>query len=135
MDKSMTKTILRCIGVLIILLAFGGGAAVLQAAEIAVKDGQKIAFLGDSITANGWSNQTGYVNLTIAGLKANGIRVFAIPAGIGGHKSNQMLEHLKRDVLDKKPDMDDPELRRERRVARFPRCCLLTSIRSTSLPS
>lgn len=104
MDKSMTKTILRCIGVLIILLAFGGGAAVLQAAEIAVKDGQKIAFLGDSITANGWSNQTGYVNLTIAGLKANGIRVFAIPAGIGGHKSNHMLERLKRDVLDKKPD-------------------------------
>jgi lysophospholipase L1-like esterase len=102
--KSMTKTILRCIGVLIIMLTFGGGAVALQAAEIAVKDGQKIAFLGDSITANGWSNQTGYVNLTLAGLKANGIRVFAIPAGFGGHKSNQMLERLKRDVLDKKPD-------------------------------
>jgi lysophospholipase L1-like esterase len=102
--KSMTKTILRCIGVLIIMLTFGGGAVALQAAEIAVKDGQKIAFLGDSITANGWSNQTGYVNLTLDGLKANGIRVFAIPAGFGGHKSNQMLERLKRDVLDKKPD-------------------------------
>ncbi|MCX5846169.1 MAG: SGNH/GDSL hydrolase family protein [Deltaproteobacteria bacterium] len=101
MKKSMTKTILRCIGVLvIIMLALGGRAVGLQAAEIA----QKIAFFGDSITANGWSNQTGYVNLTIAGLKANGIRVFAIPAGIGGHKSNQMLERLKRDVLDKKPD-------------------------------
>ncbi|HUR44260.1 MAG TPA: SGNH/GDSL hydrolase family protein [Candidatus Saccharimonadales bacterium] len=73
-------------------------------AEVLVKDGQKVSFLGDSITAQGWSNPLGYVRLVVAGLKANGINVTPLPAGIGGHKSNQMLERLKRDVLDKKPD-------------------------------
>ncbi|MGZ4965063.1 MAG: SGNH/GDSL hydrolase family protein, partial [Limisphaerales bacterium] len=33
-----------------------------------------------------------------------GIEADAIPAGISGHKSNQMLERLQRDVLDKNPD-------------------------------
>jgi lysophospholipase L1-like esterase len=71
--------------------------------EILVKSGEKVAFLGDSITAAGWSNPTGYVRLVIAGLKANGIQAEAIPAGISGHKSNQMLARLQKDVLDKKP--------------------------------
>lgn len=73
-------------------------------AEIAVKSGEKIAFLGDSITQGGWSNPAGYVNLVIAGLAANGVNATPIPAGISGHKSNQMLERLDRDVLSKKPN-------------------------------
>jgi lysophospholipase L1-like esterase len=72
-------------------------------AEIAVKSGDKIAFLGDSITAGGWGNPAGYVRLVIAGLEANGIKAEAVPAGIGGHKSNQMLKRLDKDVLSKKP--------------------------------
>ncbi|MEI7732953.1 MAG: SGNH/GDSL hydrolase family protein [Verrucomicrobiota bacterium] len=73
-------------------------------ADIAVKEGQKIGFMGDSITAGGWSNPGGYVRLVIAGLEANGIKATPAPAGVSGNKSNQMLERLKRDVLDKKPD-------------------------------
>ena len=73
-------------------------------ADIAIKDGQKLAFMGDSITAGGWSNPGGYVRLVLAGLEANGVKVTPIPAGISGHKSNQMLARLKKDVLDKKPD-------------------------------
>jgi lysophospholipase L1-like esterase len=72
-------------------------------AEIAVKDGEKIGFLGDSITAAGWGNPAGYAKLVVAGLAANQIKVEAEPAGIGGHKSNNMLERLDRDVLSKKP--------------------------------
>ena len=72
-------------------------------AEIAVKSGDKIAFLGDSITAGGWSNPAGYVRLVIAGLEANGIKAEAVPAGISGHKSNQMLKRLDKDVLSQKP--------------------------------
>ena len=72
-------------------------------AEIAVKSGDKIAFLGDSITEGGWSNAAGYVRLVIAGLEANGVRAEAVPAGIGGHKSDQMLARLEKDVLSKKP--------------------------------
>ena len=71
--------------------------------EILVKYGEKIAFLGDSITEAGWAKPDGYVKLVIAGLSANGVSVEAVPAGISGHKSNQMLDRLERDVLSKKP--------------------------------
>lgn len=72
-------------------------------AEIAVKKGEKIAFLGDSITAAGFGHPAGYGNLVVAGLAANGVKVKAIPAGVGGDKSNNMLARLDRDVLSKKP--------------------------------
>ena len=72
-------------------------------AAIAVKSGEKIGFLGDSITQGGWSSPAGYVRLVMAGLKANGIAAEAVPAGISGHKSNQMLARLENDVLSKKP--------------------------------
>lgn len=74
-----------------------------ESVGVRVESGQKIAFLGDSITAGGMA-PLGYVTLTVAGLKANGVEVTAIGAGVGGHKSNQMLERLERDVLNKKPD-------------------------------
>jgi len=73
-------------------------------AEILVKSGEKIAFLGDSITQQGWGNPAGYVRLVVSGLAANGVDVEPIPAGISGHKSNDMLARLQRDVLDKKPN-------------------------------
>lgn len=72
-------------------------------AEIAVKSGDKIGFLGDSITQGGWQNPAGYVHLVIAGLEANGIKAEPVPAGISGHKSDQMLARLEKDVLSKKP--------------------------------
>lgn len=78
-------------------------AAVPALAEIQVKSGEKIAFLGDSITQQGWQRNDGYVKLVMAGLEANGIKAEAAPAGIGGHKSNQMLQRLEADVLSKKP--------------------------------
>ena len=74
-------------------------------AQTAVKSNDKIAFLGDSITAQGNSFQAGYVNLVMAGLNANGIKAVKIPAGIGGNKSNNLLDRLERDVLSKKPQI------------------------------
>ena len=79
------------------------GLVWMSAGDIPVKDGEKIAFLGDSITQGGMG-PTGYVTLVIQGLKANGVNATAIGAGISGHKSNDMLGRLQRDVLDKKPD-------------------------------
>jgi lysophospholipase L1-like esterase len=78
-------------------------AAATWAAEIPVKSGQKIAFLGDSITAGGMG-PLGYVSLTIAGLRTNGVDATAIGAGVSGHKSNDMLARLDRDVIGRKPD-------------------------------
>jgi len=69
-----------------------------------VTSGQKIAFLGDSITQGGARNQMGYCRLVIDGLKQHGVAAEMIPAGISGHKSNQMLARLQKDVIDKKPD-------------------------------
>jgi lysophospholipase L1-like esterase len=77
--------------------------AVVNAGDIAVKTGQKIVFLGDSITSDGMK-PTGYITLTVAGLKANGIEVEAIGAGVSGNKAPDMLQRLDHDVLSKKPD-------------------------------
>ncbi len=72
-------------------------------ADILVKSGDKVAFLGDSITQQGWGNPKGYVHLVVDGLAANDVTVEPVPAGISGHKSNDMLGRLDRDVLSKKP--------------------------------
>lgn len=66
--------------------------------------GETVAFMGDSITAQGASSPSGYVRLVETGIAANGVAIKVIPAGISGHKSNQMLERLEKDVLSKKPD-------------------------------
>ncbi|CAM2883973.1 SGNH/GDSL hydrolase family protein [Rariglobus hedericola] len=75
----------------------------LSAAGLIVKKGDTIAFLGDSITAQGAASSAGYVRLVASGLAAQGIDVTVIPAGISGHKSDQMLARLESDVLSKKP--------------------------------
>ncbi len=78
-------------------------AELLAVEQAQVKTGDKIAFLGDSITEAGAGHAGGYVQLVASGLAANDIQVEWIPAGISGHKSDQMLERLDRDVLSKHP--------------------------------
>ena len=73
-------------------------------AEPLLKKGQTVAFLGDSITQFGSAAPGGYVRLVESGAAANGIDLKVIPAGVSGNKSNQMLERLDRDVLNKKPN-------------------------------
>ncbi|BCU78590.1 SGNH/GDSL hydrolase family protein [Luteolibacter sp. LG18] len=72
--------------------------------RILIQSGQKVAFLGDSITAGGWSSPGGYVRLVIDGLAKEGIAATPIPAGVSGNKSNDMLARLDKDVLSKQPD-------------------------------
>ena len=76
--------------------AFGG---------LVVKDGDTLAFLGDSITAGGQSSPDGYVNLVLRSLALEGVYVKPVKAGVSGHKSNNMLARLDRDVLSKKPNV------------------------------
>lgn len=75
----------------------------LRGGEILVKKGETIAFMGDSITAQGAASSGGYVRLVASGLAAQGIEITVIPAGVSGHKSDQMLARLNKDVLSKKP--------------------------------
>jgi len=70
--------------------------------DILVKKGDSIAFLGDSITAKGWA-PGGYIKLVIDGLEKQGVKATPIPAGVSGNKSNDMLDRLDRDVLNKNP--------------------------------
>lgn len=78
-------------------------ASSLLPAQIPFKTGDKVAFLGDSITEAGQGNPGGYVQLIGSGLAANGVKIEILGAGISGHKSNDMLARLDRDVLSKKP--------------------------------
>lgn len=73
------------------------------AAAILVKNGESVAFLGDSITQGGAATPGGYVRLVESGLASQGVKITVIPAGIGGNKSDQMLARLEKDVLSKKP--------------------------------
>jgi len=79
-------------------------ATCLAAGEVVIKDGDSIAFLGDSLTYLGNLHKpNGYVNLVIEGLKASGVNAISIPAGIGGNTTRDMLARLDRDVISKKP--------------------------------
>lgn len=62
----------------------------LMAGELAIKSGDSVVFLGDSITAN--SKGSGYVNLVGSGLKANGVEVKKINAGASGANSADLLK-------------------------------------------
>ena len=84
------------------IAVFGLSTALVQA-DIPVKSGEKVAFLGDSITQQGQGSAGGYVQLVGSGFAANGVKVEIIGAGISGHKSNDMLARLEKDVLSKKP--------------------------------
>jgi len=72
-------------------------------ADLRVKNGDKVAFVGDSITQQGWESPTGYIHLVVAGLAANGVTIKPVPAGIAGNKSSDLLLRLDHDVLSIKP--------------------------------
>ena len=74
-------------------------------AAFEVKNGDKIAFLGDSITYWGGTRSPyyGYIHLVLDGLKRSGIAADVVFAGVRGHDSNDMLARVERDVIRKKP--------------------------------
>lgn len=74
-----------------------------SAATLAVKRGEKIGFLGDSITQEG-NRKNGYISMVMEALNHERLEVSHIPAGKGGHKSTNMLARLESDVLSKNPD-------------------------------
>ena len=77
--------------------------ASLAFADISVKDGDKVAFLGDSITAMGNCEPAGYVQLVKDGLLRSGVKMEVVPAGVPGDTSAKMLARLEKSVLIHKP--------------------------------
>jgi lysophospholipase L1-like esterase len=68
------------------------------------QNGQKVAFLGDSITQNGWTNPNGYVHLVEMAMQQQGRTITVIPAGVSGNTSKDMIARFDKDVLSKHPD-------------------------------
>jgi len=73
-------------------------------AQIKLQSGQKVAFLGDSITQFGWDRPGGYVHLVAQGLEAAGVKIDVIPAGVSGNTSRDMIGRIEASVISKKPD-------------------------------
>jgi lysophospholipase L1-like esterase len=71
--------------------------------SILLENGQTIAFLGDSITAGG-AEYGNYCRLVVQGLKAKGIYVKPVMAGVPGNTTKDMLARLDKDVLSHHPD-------------------------------
>ena len=85
------------------VLAAEGGAAG-PGNPPALAKGDRIVFLGDSITAGG-GGPKGYITLVKNTLaeKCKDLGIEAINAGISGHKVPDLQKRLERDVLAKKP--------------------------------
>ena len=73
--------------------------------KIAIKEGQRLAFMGDSITQSG-NRPGGYVQLVVSALNQRGLKIDYLGKGISGHKSDQMLRRLDGDVINQKPKPD-----------------------------
>jgi lysophospholipase L1-like esterase len=81
-----------------------GGTRPISAEEIPLKSGDRIVFLGDSITQGGVS-PGGYVTLVkdAIAVKAKDQKIEVIGAGISGNKVPDLEKRLDRDVLAHKP--------------------------------
>ena len=71
-------------------------------ADPLVKDGETIAFIGDSITEFGnWP--AGYVNMVVKALEVGGVKVGKVAVGHSAETSQNMADRFARDVVAAKP--------------------------------
>lgn len=93
--------IIRSIALMLLAI---GMLTVRAEGQVTLKQGDRIIFLGDSIT-NGGSSAKGYVTLIKNKLqeKKSDLGVEVINAGIGGNKVPDLQGRVGRDVLEKKP--------------------------------
>lgn len=91
------------VAALILTISVSGVCQMETPKDFQLKDGDIFVFLGDSITQAG-AQPEGYVSLFQLFCDVNGYEIKTINAGIGGHKSNDMLARLEKDVLSHKPN-------------------------------
>ncbi len=82
------------------------GIDALTGKDSPLKEGDRIAFLGDSITQGG-AGKNGYVWLIEESLKERqaGKKIELVKAGISGHKVPDLQKRLDKDVISKKPSI------------------------------
>jgi lysophospholipase L1-like esterase len=71
--------------------------------QLLVQSGEKIAFMGDSITQAG-ARKNGYVTLVMDALNNAGHKLTHGAAGKSGNKTHDMLARLDKSVISKNPD-------------------------------
>ncbi|MBS0205449.1 MAG: SGNH/GDSL hydrolase family protein [Planctomycetes bacterium] len=94
----------------VLLATVAGLTGFVQADEppaIALKSGDRIVFLGDSITQGGDSHDKGYVRIIRKALteKHPDLKLEVIGAGISGNKVPDLQRRLERDVIARKPTL------------------------------
>jgi lysophospholipase L1-like esterase len=90
------------VAVLVLCSFFALNTASAEERTLVVKNGDKIAFMGDSITAAG-ARKNGYIVRVMDALNKAGLNVTHVAAGKSGNKSNDMLARLDNDVIGKSP--------------------------------
>jgi lysophospholipase L1-like esterase len=96
----------RLVFAAVALAAFALSAPAADAPAVKLKKGDRIVFLGDSITKGG-EGKSGYITLFRKALEDHhkDLGVEVINAGISGNKVPDLEKRLQKDVLDKKPTM------------------------------
>ena len=102
----IVKTPLVLTLLVVALLPFHALAQDPAARQVQLKQGDRIIFFGDSLTALAIQDRNvpdgkGYVPLVRAALKDRGVEVDAVATG--GHKVTDLLKRVEKDVLSKKP--------------------------------
>lgn len=100
----MSRALFSClIASAVMVLMIGTGLA--DDSGITLKKGDRIVFLGDSITQGGDSHDKGYVRLIRKTLteKHADLGIEVIGAGISGNKVPDLQRRLEKDVLSRKP--------------------------------
>lgn len=64
----------------------------------------RVVFLGDSLTYDGWTKKDGWVRQVVARLAARGVKIRPVCAGVPGDRSIEMLRRFDRDVASRRPD-------------------------------
>jgi lysophospholipase L1-like esterase len=88
-------------------LALALPAPAAEPAALALQKGDRIVFLGDSITQAGNDHPKGYVQLIRQTLKGRhpDFAIEVIGAGVSGNKVPDLQRRLQKDVLDRKPTL------------------------------
>jgi lysophospholipase L1-like esterase len=89
------------------VVAFASLTSLIGAAPPALKSGDKIVFLGDSITAGGARRPDGYIRVLEEGIKKRhpDLAIEFVGAGISGNKVPDLQGRVERDVVAKKPSI------------------------------
>lgn len=103
--KNQTKSkALFIFGFVVNLICGNSWADEQQGGYVGPKTGEKVAFIGDTITSLGWIRPAGFVHLVDQALMLEGKQIVIIPAGKNGDTSKEILGRLNANVLSRKPD-------------------------------